>query len=281
MLIFLASQHPNLADKRTVELEAIRSFKKKTKEKRERAVAELEDFFNRMPSDEENSNDSNNEFLKCIEPRSNKLLHTGCGRTLKRYRQLDSIKHNPLKKHYSEPVKDVKLKKKKSIKIKFEDYQITHTIGKGSSAVVKLGTHLTKKTNVVFKIYDKDELNSSHKLESLRAEIDIMRKIDHPYIIKLYDVIEESKSIMLCLEYVSGGSLRQYLKKKCNKKISEVETKMYFGQIIDAVRYLHSNNIYHRDLKLENILLDYKKDIKIIDFGYSFECEPEDQLSVF
>jgi maternal embryonic leucine zipper kinase len=86
---------------------------------------------------------------------------------------------------------------------------------------------------------------------------------------------------MLALEYLPGGSLRDYLKRKCNRKISETETKMYFGQIIDAIKYMHSKNIFHRDLKLENILLDYKKDIKIIDFGYSVEWEPEDELTVF
>jgi 5'-AMP-activated protein kinase catalytic alpha subunit len=86
---------------------------------------------------------------------------------------------------------------------------------------------------------------------------------------------------MLTLEYVSGGSLRDYLRKKSNRKMTELEAKLYFGQIIDAVRYLHNKNIYHRDLKLENILIDYKKDIKIIDFGFSIECEPEDQLDVF
>lgn len=86
---------------------------------------------------------------------------------------------------------------------------------------------------------------------------------------------------MLALEYVSGGSLRDYLRKKSNKKVPEAEAKVYFGQIVGAVRYLHNKHIYHRDLKLENILLDYKKDIKIIDFGFSVECEPEDQLDAF
>lgn len=86
---------------------------------------------------------------------------------------------------------------------------------------------------------------------------------------------------MLALEHIPGGSLRDYLKRKNHKKINEAETKSFFGQIVDAVKYLHSKHIYHRDLKLENILLDYKKDIKIIDFGYSVSCEPEDQLQVF
>ena len=139
---------------------------------------------------------------------------------------------------------------------------------------------IQNKTNVVFKIYDRDQL-TSHKMKALRNEITILKKIDHPNVIKLYDVIEDKKSIMLAMEYIPGGSLKDYLKRKSNKKISEVEARKYFGQIIDALRYLHWKQIYHRDLKLENILLDYKKDIKIIDFGYSIICEPEDQLSIF
>lgn len=152
-------------------------------------------------------------------------------------------------------------------------------MGKGASAVVKLGTHITKKTNVVFKIYERDQLNGL-KMKALRNEIEILKRIDHPNIIKLYDVIEDEKSIMLAMEYVSGGSLKDYLKRKSNRKITETEARIYFGQLVDAMKYLHSKHIYHRDLKLENILLDYKKDLKIIDFGYSVSCEPEDQLSV-
>jgi len=109
----------------------------------------------------------------------------------------------------------------------------------------------------VFKIYEKSQLGNS-QMKALRTEISIMKKLDHPNIIKLYDVIEDDAKIMLAMEYLSGGCLRNYLKKRAHKKVSEEETKIYFGQIIQAVKYLHSNNIYHRDLKLENILLDYK-----------------------
>ena len=71
-------------------------------------------------------------------------------------------------------------------------------------------------------------------------------------------MIEDDKNIMLALEYVSGGSFKDYLRRKANRKVSENEACAYFGQIVDAVRYLHLKKIYHRDLKLENILVDYK-----------------------
>lgn len=187
----------------------------------------------------------------------------------------------PLAKNVSVPLNDSRpIKKKKKKKLDPEDYEITHIIGKGATAIVKLATHKEKKTNVVFKIYEKANITPTH-MKALRAEIRIMKKLDHPHIIKLYDVVESESQIMLCLEYLPGGSFKDYLRKKPNKKVTEREARIYFGQIIDAVRYMHTNCVFHRDLKLENILLDYKKDIKIIDFGFSVECEPEDQLSMF
>lgn len=96
------------------------------------------------------------------------------------------------------------------------------------------------------------------QMSALRTEISNMKKLDHPHIVKLYDVIEDDSKIMLAMEYLSGGCLRNYLRKRSHNRVTEDEAKIYFGQIIDAVRYLHAKNIYHRDLKLDNILLDYK-----------------------
>lgn len=233
------------------------------RQKREKAVAELEEFFNRCSSDSESENEKHNSILE-RRPKQNVYRE---GKKVKRHNQLTAL-----------DIKDVSIAENKTVvqkkpkirqKISLADYNITHTIGKGASAVVKLGTHIENKQNVVFKIYDKEQLKKSHRMKALQDEIKLMKKIDHPNIVKLYDVIEDDKSIMLALEYIQGGSLKEYLKKKSNHKISEAEACAHFGQIVDAVRYLHLKKIYHRDLKLENILLDYKKDIKIIDFGYS------------
>lgn len=99
-------------------------------------------------------------------------------------------------------------------------------------------------------------------------EVEILKSISHPNIIKLYDVIEDDRSIHLVMEYANGGSLQQNLRIK-SKKLDPKETKRIFKQIVDAVKYLHSINIYHRDIKLENILLDYRRNVKLIDFGFS------------
>lgn len=92
-----------------------------------------------------------------------------------------------------------------------------------------------------------------------------MKLIDHPNIMKLYDVWETSTELYLILEYVQGGELFEYL---CNKgKLPTLEALDYFQQIIAAVDYCHRLNIAHRDLKPENILLDQDLNVKIADFG--------------
>lgn len=102
-------------------------------------------------------------------------------------------------------------------------------------------------------------------LHSIEREIVIMKLIDHPNIMRLYDVWETSTELYLILEYVEGGELFDYL---CSKgRLSKAEALGYFQQIITAIDYCHRFNIAHRDLKPENLLLDRDKNIKVADFG--------------
>jgi len=101
-------------------------------------------------------------------------------------------------------------------------------------------------------------------------EIKILTKADHPNIIKLHESIDTSKYVYLATEYISGPSLLKYLKSKPNRQMQESEVKSLWKQVILAIDYLHSKNITHRDVKLENILLTEDcKTIKLIDFGFS------------
>jgi len=104
-----------------------------------------------------------------------------------------------------------------------------------------------------------------HNLLAVEREIVVMKLIDHPNIMRLYDVWETSTSLYLILEYVQGGELFDYLCAKGRRPTSEVLG--YFQQIICAVDYCHRFNIAHRDLKLENILIDQDANIKVADFG--------------
>lgn len=89
----------------------------------------------------------------------------------------------------------------------------------------------------------------------------------HKNIIQIYSVIENLTTIFLIMEYVNGGELFEYICLK--QKLSELEACKFYHDIISGIEYLHKQGIVHRDLKPENLLLNSKKDIKIVDFGLS------------
>jgi len=109
------------------------------------------------------------------------------------------------------------------------------------------------------------------KKKAVQREIYALRKIDHPNIIKMYDLIETPRQICIVTDYVNGISMNHFVKTQCsNRMMKEQVCRRFFKQIVDAVEYLHRNNIAHRDIKLDNILIEDKTNmIKIIDFGFT------------
>lgn len=88
--------------------------------------------------------------------------------------------------------------------------------------------------------------------------------------IKLHDVLETSRQVYLVMEIVKGNSLAQFLKERTGRRMDELEAKKVFKQLLSAIDYIHSKNIVHRDIKLDNITIDSKtKKIKLVDFGLS------------
>jgi len=175
------------------------------------------------------------------------------------------------KKIDAEIVKNQGNSKEKFPKTKITDYLIGEQIGQGAYSIVKEAVYLPKNKQVALKIYDKQKFDEPRKKRRLLQEIDIMNKLNHKNIIKLYEVVETQNHYYLVLELVKGKSLHQLIRGKDAKKLSENEVKNYFKQIISAIKYCHSMNISHRDIKLENILLDTTNQIKIIDFGFSMK----------
>lgn len=158
------------------------------------------------------------------------------------------------------------------------NYRLLKTIGKGNFAKVKLARHIPTGREVAIKIIDKTQLNPS-SLQKLYREVRIMKILNHPNIVKLFEVIETEKTLYLVMEYASGGEVFDYL--VAHGRMKEKEARAKFRQIVSAVQYCHQKHIVHRDLKAENLLLDADMNIKIADFGFSNEFTVGGKLDTF
>ncbi|EGR30993.1 protein kinase domain protein [Ichthyophthirius multifiliis] len=92
----------------------------------------------------------------------------------------------------------------------------------------------------------------------------------------MFDTIETNNHVNIIMEYIPGNSLHGYLKQQANRRLSENDAINIFRQIVSSIEYCHSKQICHRDIKLENILLDENNNPKLIDFGFS-TCIPNDK----
>uniref|UniRef100_A0A4W6D260 MAP/microtubule affinity-regulating kinase 3 n=1 Tax=Lates calcarifer TaxID=8187 RepID=A0A4W6D260_LATCA len=158
------------------------------------------------------------------------------------------------------------------------NYRLLKTIGKGNFAKVKLARHILTGREVAIKIIDKTQLNPT-SLQKLFREVRIMKTLNHPNIVQLFEVIETEKTLYLIMEYASGGEVFDYL--VAHGRMKEKEARAKFRQIVSAVHYCHQKNIVHRDLKAENLLLDADSNIKIADFGFSNEFTAGSKLDTF
>ncbi|KAH3688521.1 hypothetical protein WICPIJ_000511 [Wickerhamomyces pijperi] len=174
---------------------------------------------------------------------------------------------------------------------KIGPWKLGRTLGAGSAARVVLAENQEDGQKAAVKIVSKSILNSSHASQSaddanrgrdaaglaygIEREIIIMKLLNHPNVLRLYDVWETSKNLYLILEYVEGGELFDLLVEE--GPLEESEAIRYFRQIIMGISYCHALGICHRDLKPENLLLDHDLNIKIADFGMA-ALENNDRL---
>ncbi|KAI9354774.1 kinase-like domain-containing protein [Pilaira anomala] len=182
------------------------------------------------------------------------------------------------------------------------NYSLQQSIGKGSMGKVKLGVHNVTGEKIAVKIVPRANLQllnqathtngksvqqiakekareENREVRTIR-EAHIMMLLKHPNIVGLKDLVLQGPYFYILMDYVNGGQLLHYIVKR--QRLSDRRTRQFSRQIVSALDYLHRNSIVHRDLKIENIMIDKSgRNIKIIDFGLSNLFCPERQLTTY
>lgn len=161
--------------------------------------------------------------------------------------------------------------------VKFGDYILGQTLGEGEFGKVKMGWKKEGGVQVAIKLIRKESLaGNTTRLPKIYREIAILKELEHPNIVRLHEFVETERHMGIILEYASGGELFDYILN--HRYLKDPAAKRLFAQLVSGVGYLHKKGIVHRDLKLENLLLDRYKNIIITDFGFANTFDPNDEL---
>ncbi|OKL55947.1 hypothetical protein UA08_08607 [Talaromyces atroroseus] len=159
----------------------------------------------------------------------------------------------------------------------FGRYILGQTLGEGEFGKVKLGWKRDGSIQVAIKLIRRESLGSNPtRLPKIYREISILRDLSHPNIVRLHEMVETDRYIGIIMEYASGGELFDYILN--NRYLGDNAARRLFAQLVSGVGYLHKKGIVHRDLKLENLLLDRNRNIIITDFGFANTFNPGDEL---
>ena len=152
------------------------------------------------------------------------------------------------------------------------NYSLGTEIGSGAFGKVFLGTHIITGESVAIKVFDKFLLSQTPEdLLLIQKEISILKIIKHKHIAQLYQIMETPRYIYIVMEYCEGKDLMDYIITKT--RLTEMESLKLFQQLISALTYLHNQHIAHRDIKIDNMLLDAQMNLKLVDFGLSTKYE--------
>ena len=158
------------------------------------------------------------------------------------------------------------------------NYSLGAEIGSGAFGKVILGHSLLTNDSVAIKILDKLILSQTPEdLTLVQKEISILKIVKHKYIAQLYEILEDAHSIYIIMEYCEGKDLMDNIITKGH--LTEIESLKLFQQLINTLLYLHSQNITHRDIKIDNMLLDRNGDLKLVDFGLSTKYKDNELLN--
>ncbi len=151
-------------------------------------------------------------------------------------------------------------------------YKYGRIIGRGAFGKVNIGLNILTGRIVAIKSFNKKNIINESSKKKILYETNLMRGLFHPSVTKILETFESENYMLIIMEYISGGNLQNFVKKR--RKLSEKIAKILFRQIIQGIKYIHSRGIVHRDIKLENILLDLNNIIKICDFGVGKLIKP-------
>ena len=138
--------------------------------------------------------------------------------------------------------------------VRIGQYRLSKTLGIGSFGKVKLATHERTGYKVAIKILNRNKIRKLDMAAKVRREIANLKRLSHPHIIRLYQVIHTPSDIFVVIEYVSGGELFDYIVQK--GRLSESEARHFFQQILAGVEYCHWHGVVHRDLKVRCAIVD-------------------------
>ena len=179
---------------------------------------------------------------------------------------LDSNYYMEKSNSLSKYIKDYYKKYNKYPNTDLNFYLYGRLIGQGAFGKVNIGLNVLTGRVVAIKSFNKKTLNKNgDNMKKILYETNLMKKLNHPNITKILEMFEDDDYILIAMEYINGGNLFSFVKKR--RKLSEKTAKFLFRQIILGIKHIHSQKIVHRDIKLENILIDLNNNIKICDFG--------------
>ena len=155
-------------------------------------------------------------------------------------------------------------------------YKYGRLLGKGAFGKVNLALHIASGKLVAIKSFNKKKLLSEHSKQKIKTEIDVLKKLKNSnFFTKIYDTFQTETHILIVMEFICADLLG-FIRKR--EKLSEKISKIIFIQIIQGLKYMHKFNIVHRDIKLDNLLLDLSNTIKICDFGVSKVLKSPDEI---
>jgi serine/threonine protein kinase len=209
---------------------------------------------NATTNDNERSTKEGSNVISTVDLTNNGSVHLNEAIVTEREKLINFIKIYT-KRHHAIPPTTLDL------------YKFVKLIGKGAFGKVTLGLHKLTGKHVAIKTFEKSYMKDDFSRKKVFQEVYILKKIHHSNIIRLLEVFESSKHFFIVMEYAGAGDLLHYVKKK--RRLQENEARFIFKQILYGLGHCHCRSVLHRDIKLDNVLLDNEKGIKLCDFGVS------------